>query len=135
VECGKSVTIRDRTAAIHLYRIAQEAVTNAVKHARAKHIVIKLSEMNGEFMLCVTDDGIGIAPGAMHSGGLGLSIMNSRCETINGTLQIRRGDKGGTVVNCVFRGSPCPAGKPACSARRLARHNTRKGRHGKLARA
>jgi PAS domain S-box-containing protein len=105
-EDGIPVLIRDETVAVHLYRIAQEAVTNAVKHARAKHIVIKLSERNGQVILSIADDGIGIAPGAIHNGGLGLSIMSSRAETINATLQIRRGDKGGTVVTCSLRKNP-----------------------------
>jgi two-component system, LuxR family, sensor kinase FixL len=94
------VLIRDRTAAVHLYRIAQEAITNAVKHARAKHIVIQLSEKNGQIVLSIADDGVGIAPDAIHNGGLGLSIMSSRAETIGGVLQIQPGKEGGTVVTC-----------------------------------
>jgi two-component system, LuxR family, sensor kinase FixL len=107
-EDGIPVLIRDGTVAVHLYRIAQEAVANAVKHARAKHIVLALSEKNGQILLSITDDGIGMAPGTTRNGGLGLSIMNSRAETINGTLQIQRGDGGGTVVTCALRSPPAP---------------------------
>ena len=109
--------VRDGTVAVHLYRIAQEAVANAVKHARAKHIVIKLSEGDGQIVLSITDDGIGIAQGAINSGGLGLSIMSSRAETIGGTLQVRRGDRGGTVVACSLRSPSAPASTHA------SRHN------------
>lgn len=102
-EGGKPVLIHDGTVAVHLYRIAQEAVTNAVKHAHAKHIVIKLAQTEGQITLSITDDGTGIPERSAKNGGLGLSIMNSRAETINATLQIRRGTLGGTVVTCALR--------------------------------
>jgi len=100
------VLLRDGTAAVHLYRIAQEAVTNASRHARAKNIRIKLSESKELVVLSVSDDGIGIAQGAICNGGLGLSIMSSRADTINAALQIRRGEKSGTVVTCSLRKKP-----------------------------
>jgi len=109
-ECKKPVLIRDSAVAVHLYRIGQEAVTNAVKHARAKEIVVKLSESRGQIVLSIIDDGVGIAEGAARRGRLGLSVMNSRAETINGTLRIRRGDKGGTVVTCSLH-APTPRAK------------------------
>ena len=117
---GTPVFIHDAAVAIHLYRIAQEAVNNALKHARAKHIVIKLSEKNGQVLLSITDDGIGIATGAIHHGGLGLSIMSSRAETIGATLQIRRGDRGGIVVSCSLR-------SPAIPLYQTGSRNARKG--------
>ncbi len=120
-EGRKPVMIRDRALAVHLYRIAQEAVTNAVKHARAKHIVIRLSETNGQVILSVTDDGRGIAPGVIRKGGLGLSIMSSRAETINGALQIRPGHNSGTVVTCSLH---CSSDEPG---------QAKKGRRGNLA--
>jgi len=128
-EGREPVQIRDRTVATHLYRIAQEAVTNAVKHARAKHIAIKLAERDGQVVLSITDNGIGIAERPVHNGGLGLSIMNSRAETINATLQIQRGDKSGTVVICSLPSQ----GRPGVPASRRARLSTGKGRHGDFA--
>jgi len=103
VEGGTPVVIHDGAVAVHLFRIAQEAVTNAIRHARAKHIVIKLVQSKGQVILSITDDGIGIPKGALHNGGLGLSIMNSRAETINAALQIRRGETRGTQVTCSLR--------------------------------
>jgi two-component system, LuxR family, sensor kinase FixL len=130
-EGGIPVLIRDGTVAVHLYRIAQEAVANAVKHARARHIVIKLSEKSGQVTLSVTDDGLGIARGAIHNGGLGLSIMNSRAETINGVLQIRQGTQGGTTVSCSLRSPGAPGFRPACWTGRLETPvRAKKGRHG-----
>ena len=110
VECGSAAVIRDRTIATHLYRIAQEAVANAVKHARARHIVIALSQKNGEVTLSITDDGIGIPEESLRKGRLGLSVMNSRAETIHATLRIQRGGHGGTVVRCLLRPR---AGRPS----------------------
>jgi len=97
------ITIRNRTVVMHLYRIAQEAVANALKHAQARHIVLELSETNGQLTLVISDDGIGIREGVVPHDGLGLSIMNSRAETINAALEIRRGEKNGTVVSCSLR--------------------------------
>jgi two-component system sensor kinase FixL len=102
-EGKKPILIRDGTVAIHLYRIAQEAVANAVKHAKAKLIVIKLFRQAGQLVLTITDNGSGITKGPEHATGLGLSIMNSRAETINAALQIQRGVKGGTIITCSLR--------------------------------
>ena len=100
------VLMRDGASAVHLYRIAQEAVANAAKHARARNILIKLSESRDQITLTVSDDGIGIERGAIHNGGLGLSIMSSRADTINARLQIQRGERRGTVVTCSLRKKP-----------------------------
>jgi two-component system, LuxR family, sensor kinase FixL len=105
----KPVLIGDPAVAVHLFRIAQEAVSNAVKHARAKQIVIDLSERGGQLVLSISDDGTGIRGVPSENGGLGISIMNLRAETINATLEIRPGGKGGTVVSCFLRG---PAARP-----------------------
>jgi signal transduction histidine kinase len=100
--CDAPLLIRNGTVAVHLYRIAQEAVANAAKHSQAKRIAITLSKKNGHIALSITDDGIGIPTSAMHRGGLGLSIMSSRAETINASLHIRRGEKRGTIVTCLL---------------------------------
>ena len=97
----RPVLIHDDAVATHLYRIAQEAVQNALKHAKAKNIVISLSKAGREIILSVEDDGIGFKKDKKHKG-LGLSIMNSRAETIDGTLQISKKSGGGTVVACSF---------------------------------
>lgn len=98
----KPVIVLNNTVAVHLYRIAQEAVHNALKHAKADHIIISLSKVNREIVLSVEDDGVGIEYDSAHKG-LGLSIMNSRAETINATLQISKHSGGGTVLICSVR--------------------------------
>jgi len=102
--CEKPVLIEDNTVAMHLYRIVQEAVNNAVKHGKSKHVLISLaSGDNGDVVLKVKDDGVGIPENLDSRKGMGLHIMRSRTEMIGGTLDISRGSDGGTVVQCSFR--------------------------------
>jgi signal transduction histidine kinase len=101
-KCVRSSPMDDTAVVVHLYRIAQEAVTNAVKHGGAKNIQIELACDGDNSVLAVRSDGLDF-PGMQVKGtGMGLQIMNHRAEMIGGSLDIRRGDKGGTVVTCVF---------------------------------
>ena len=97
------VSIHDSRVATQLYRIAQEAVTNAVKHAGARAIEIRLTAGPGLTTLRVTDDGTGFQPGIARPNGLGLRIMRYRASSIGGVLSIDRGADGGTVVTCALR--------------------------------
>jgi signal transduction histidine kinase len=92
-----------------LYRIAQEALHNVVKHAQANHIQIRLSAENKTCRLTVTDDGIGFVPhlrpsassadeGLSSAGGYGLHTMRERAEELGGTLRIRTAPGRGTTV-------------------------------------
>jgi len=100
VDCPQPVLIRDNTVATHLYRIAQEAVNNAVKHSRAGSILIELKINQNRIELKVTDNGIGIPVSRHPAGGMGLHIMNYRAQAIGGTLNIERGARHGTLVSC-----------------------------------
>ncbi len=101
-QCADTVLIHDALMATHLYHIAQEAVNNAVKHAHAKSILIRLFCGEREGTLIVKDDGIGIQrPTAPHAG-MGLHIMNYRTGMIGGNLEIRREHPHGTAVTCRF---------------------------------
>jgi len=96
-ECRESVLIEDETAMMHFYRITQEAVSNAVKHGRAKNIRIRLTKAN----LTITDDGTGLqAP--VKKEGMGLRIMRYRAEMTGGTLKVENGRRKGVVVTCQF---------------------------------
>jgi signal transduction histidine kinase len=92
----------DQLVSVHLYRIAQEAVTNAVKHARPGGIWILLKFFPDEVALRVEDDGIGIKNDSSRSGGLGVKIMEFRARMIGADFQIDARRGGGTVVNCVY---------------------------------
>jgi PAS domain S-box-containing protein len=101
-QCEEEVLIHDESMATHLYRIAQEAVNNAIKHGRPSSVAIRLSSGEGNGTLLIQDDGKGIdSPGARHTG-VGLHIMNYRAGMIGGSLEVRRGTPRGTVVICRF---------------------------------
>lgn len=99
-ECPATIEIEDDVAATQLYRIAQEAVTNALKHAEADAITIRLERKADALELEVADDGIGIDELRDPRGGLGLRIMEHRCSIIGGELDVRRRATGGTAVIC-----------------------------------
>ena len=86
--------------AVHLYRIAQEAVTNAMKHARPNQVWIRLRSSANELELRVEDDGVGVAADSPSTGGLGLKIMEFRARMIDGRFLIRPRMQGGTTVIC-----------------------------------
>src|SRR5690606_33504168 len=126
-------------APTHLFRIAQEAVSNAVRHGQARHVEITLSRSPDRLRLVVRDDGTGF-PGLVRSGGadlldehtlgdggaydrsvaaparphdnrgMGVRIMHYRARILGGTLEIRSFARGGTIVTCNV-----PAGRPVAS--------------------
>jgi signal transduction histidine kinase len=99
--------IQETRVATQMYRIAQEAVTNAVKHAHAASISIELAESDSVATLRVRDDGIGIPDAASRrSDGLGLRIMRYRATAIGAQFSVAAGPGGGTVVACALRRSP-----------------------------
>lgn len=98
---GDSVLL-DESVAEHLYRIAQEAINNASRHAHATHIDVALRNTAHATVLSVRDDGIGIAPAAEKSGGLGVHIMHYRAGIIGASLSVTAPAGGGTLVECVW---------------------------------
>jgi PAS domain S-box-containing protein len=93
----------DKFTATHLYRIAQEAVNNAVKHGEPERISIEIRARNGESSLIVADDGVGLPDHAESAGGMGLRSMHYRARMIRGSLEVSRNDAGGTTVRCHYR--------------------------------
>jgi signal transduction histidine kinase len=100
--CDEPVLIFDEVAGNNLYRIAQEAVNNSVKHGRGRNISIGLGAVEDELTLTVKDDGRGFPETAGSPQGMGLHIMNYRARMIGASLDIRRGVGGGTIVICSF---------------------------------
>jgi two-component system, LuxR family, sensor kinase FixL len=97
-DCDPPVLVSDFPAATHLFRLAQEAVSNALKHGQAKRILIRLKAERGQMILSVIDNGSGFPPQRPKSKGMGLRIMQSRAGMIGGTLAIERNAAGGTSV-------------------------------------
>jgi signal transduction histidine kinase len=94
--------------ATQLYRITQEAITNAVKHARASRIDVALTcQGHSGLSLAVRDNGIGRAAASATKGGLGMGIMAHRARVAGGSLTVSDAEGGGTLFTCIV---PCDAG-------------------------
>jgi PAS domain S-box-containing protein len=100
VACEKQITITDPASLIQLYRITQEAMSNAIRHGKAQNIYIDVAHAGGRMILSVEDDGVGIDPVSSRFG-LGLRTMQHRATLIGATLTIEAADPGGTVVTCI----------------------------------
>jgi signal transduction histidine kinase len=106
LECDGSFPGLGREVVSHLLRIAQEALNNAVAHGRVERIEISLSGADGEGLLSIRDDGVGIPDTALQGDGIGLDTMAYRARLIGGSLEVQRHSPHGTAVTCVF---PLPA--------------------------
>jgi PAS domain S-box-containing protein len=100
--CRGPIHIADDATALHLFRIAQEAVSNAVRHSKATHIRIELDTIDGATTLAVHDDGVGM-PTAKSRGngkatGMGVSVMQYRSRMIGGSLELKSSASGTSVV-------------------------------------
>jgi two-component system sensor histidine kinase UhpB len=95
---------------ITLFRIAQEALTNVAKHARARHVQIELDQSDDHCVMTVTDDGIGIgidgslAAEVRERRGLGMLTMRERAQAIGGRFEVRNGPRGGTQIAIEIQG-------------------------------
>lgn len=99
--CEKPVQVPDNKMATQLFRIAQEAVANAIKHSHAERIEISLVEDDGRVLLNIRDNGVGIPDNVSgKSTGMGLLTMTHRARMLGGMLTIEHDDFGGTVVRC-----------------------------------
>jgi signal transduction histidine kinase len=96
-----TLEIEDLQIASHLYRIVQEAVTNAVRHAKANSIEIDMYSSGEALRLTIEDNGVGI-PAVAENAGMGLQIMTFRAKMIGGSLAVLRREGGGTVVACTI---------------------------------
>jgi PAS domain S-box-containing protein len=101
-DCPEPVGVEDNQTATHLYHIAQEAVTNALRHGRPQHVTIRLEGDDRSFTLDVSDDGIGLPPEPADGKGMGLKIMRYRAGLINARLAVGRAEPTGTLVTCTL---------------------------------
>jgi len=99
-KCDAPILISDVSAADHLYRIAQEATSNAVKHGRATNIVITLEANEEGTVLRVADDGVGMSRTDAVETGMGLRIMRQRAKLIGAILEIVTSRDKGTMISC-----------------------------------
>lgn len=98
--CRIPVSLSNNTAATHLYRIAQESINNAVRHGKARRIVLSLRTKRDAVELSVRDTGCGFRQ--LNRGGMGIRIMRYRAGSIGASLEIRRRKPRGTEVVCTL---------------------------------
>jgi signal transduction histidine kinase len=101
VACDADESVGDlsRGAALALFRIVQEALGNAAKHAAAKRIIVRLNRSAGVVSLTVSDDGVGFDRGRLASeGGLGLVMMRERAGQLNGAFEFESAPGRGTTL-------------------------------------
>lgn len=113
IECtfryDNPVQLKDNQMSVQLFRIAQEAVSNAVKHSQAKRVDIHLARQNGNVVLTVRDNGVGIPDKAAKGTGMGLLTMSHRAQMVGGSVTVTPRTAGGTQVLCSV---PAPAKNP-----------------------
>ena len=98
--CDDDVRVEDNTVATHLYRIAQEAAHNAVRHGKPNEVIISLASTNGDVVLTVADDGVGVPQDMEEADGMGCRIMRHRAKMIGACLEIGPRRRRGVIVTC-----------------------------------
>jgi len=105
--CSATVVVSNIAVATHLYRIAQEALNNALRHSQADEIIVSLENHGDHVAFEVTDNGVGInsvlkpTKKSIDRNGMGLRTMQYRCGMIGGTFQLEQLESGGTTVKCI----------------------------------
>lgn len=99
--CHNGINVNDNTLALNLYRIAQEAANNAIRHGRAQHITISLTSVDGVLCLSISDDGSGfneVNANQKIISGMGIKIMQYRARQLGAKLEFLPRSEGGTEV-------------------------------------
>jgi len=105
-ECNSPVLIHSPATATHLYRIAQEAVSNAIKHGHAGCITVALEETEVGVRLSVSDNGDGMTKASPKAGGMGLRIMADRARMIGGRFNVASHWPRGVELSCLIPQGP-----------------------------
>jgi signal transduction histidine kinase len=108
--CDPPVFVDAPKAATQLYRIAQEALTNALKHGAATRIDVSLNASSHHITLRIEDDGVGISPQARSRGGMGILTMTHRARMLGGGLSVSERTGGGTTIACTVPADADAAG-------------------------
>jgi PAS domain S-box-containing protein len=118
------VQMYDNAAAVHLYRIAQEAINNAIKHGQASEIRLGLTSANGQIVLTVQDNGSGLPKNGHHKpSGMGMRVMNYRAAMIGANVQLETPSDGGVMVKCTVQNV-----RPNQQPKKAGKKNAPKGR-------
>ena len=102
-DCPVPVLLEENSTGSHLFRIAQEALSNAVRHGHATVITVRLVGQPHDLTLTVLDNGVGLQPSTSEPAGIGMHIMKYRAQMIGATLAFEPRPEGGTIVRCILR--------------------------------
>lgn len=105
-ESRGTVAIEDPAVATHLYRIAQEAINNALKHSGATRVYVCLKGLEDKIELSIEDDGQGLSMKQERAHGIGMQVMNYRAALVGGRLEVHSSPGDGVRVNCSLPSSP-----------------------------
>jgi len=103
LEADEEISVPDSTVALHLYRIAREAVINANKYSGAREIIVRMRRSASGIELSVIDDGVGIPANSPAGSGMGFHIMQYRARSIGARLEIKPIKPHGTRLTCYVR--------------------------------
>ena len=103
LEADEEISVQDSTVALHLYRIAREAVINANKYAGAREIIVRMGRSTKGIELSVIDDGVGISANSPLGSGMGFHIMEYRARSMGARLEVKPLKPHGTRVTCYVR--------------------------------
>jgi PAS domain S-box-containing protein len=101
--CPLPILFQDNAVSTHLYRIAQEAIHNAVRHGRAKFISVTLLRVNDRVVLGIRDDGVGFPKKPVKHQGMGMRVMQYRAHMVGGAFVVQHNPDGGTSVVCSLK--------------------------------
>jgi PAS domain S-box-containing protein len=100
--CNPAAVVKDYSASIHLYRIAQESITNAAKYGKPTRIIISLEKDQSRVILKISDDGVGFNSEKKSGKGMGMRIMSYRAQLINAELTVSSRPNAGTIISCTY---------------------------------
>lgn len=113
VEENTEIHLANPEAAMHLYRIVQEAVANAVRHGAADRIIIRLDLQDGRLEMNIEDNGSGLPQDRKSTGnGMGLRTMYYRAQSLGAQLAVKPHPKRGTIVQCLLPSQFLPHAPP-----------------------
>jgi signal transduction histidine kinase len=115
-ESSGDIQIEDQQVALHLYRIAQEAMSNAARHAKGSEVAVRLSADDREVTLAISDDGAGFDTDPKAHRGMGLRTMQYRAKLMGGRLELDSEAGRGTTVRCVVPRAVAQPPEPVVSS-------------------
>lgn len=101
--CPETILIDNNDIATHLYRIAQEGISNAIKHGKPQNIEVDFTQNDESIILAIRDDGIGMMANFKNAKGIGLKIMKYRAHMMGALFQIKPNTPHGVWLECVLR--------------------------------